>query len=130
MPRIYQIGLAVVVAALGLYLTILHYTGVPVGCPPIPATGGLVNCQAVLTSPGSVILGVPLALWGSLWALASLIGKRLRIMWTGCGVLGLLWAWIHEWQVGHLCLWCTAMQIGVLLILVTLWYPRRVVQES
>lgn len=124
MRKLYNKGLPILVAALGLYLTMLHYTGAPVACPPIPTTGELVNCQAVLTSSGSVILGIPLALWGSLWALASLV-RRGRKIWTLFGVLGLAWAWTHEWQVGHLCLWCTAMQIGILLILANFWWPKR-----
>lgn len=129
MRQIYDKGLPLLVAALGFYLTWLHYTGAPVACPPIPTTGGLVNCQAVLTSSGSVILTVPLALWGSLWALASLWGPGKKV-WTPLGVLGLAWAWAHEWQVGHLCLWCTAMQIGILLILANFWWRRSGAQNA
>lgn len=60
-------GLLGLVVALGGYLTVLHVTGGTAACPATP----LINCMRVLTSGGSVVLGVPLPTWGALWALVG-----------------------------------------------------------
>ena len=105
------------VLALGLYLSWAHWFHATVTCP---ATG-LIDCTAVLTGPGSVVLGLPLALWGAAWATIGLIrtvaasDRWLTRLWQGFGLAGLLWAWGHEWADGHVCLWCSAVQLGVLL---------------
>ncbi|MCL6096346.1 MAG: vitamin K epoxide reductase family protein [Patescibacteria group bacterium] len=59
------------------YLTILHYQN---AFPPCTVTGG---CEAVLTSQYSIILGVPISLFGALFyliimtfSLAILLHKR------------------------------------------------------
>lgn len=105
------------VLVLGLYLSWAHWFHATVACP---ATG-LIDCTAVLTGPGSVVIGLPLALWGAVWASAGLIvigtlsPTWLTRLWQGLGCAGLLWAWSHEWADGHVCLWCSAVQLGVLL---------------
>lgn len=107
------------VMAVGLYLSWAHWFHATVACP---ATG-LINCTAVLTGPGSVVFGLPLALWGAAWAGLGFIATTARPVWStrlwqGVGLAGLLWAWGHEIVDGHLCLWCSAVQLGVLLALV------------
>lgn len=108
--RIMQ-GLLIVVAALGGYLTYLHYTGGVAACPTTP----LINCTRVLTSGGSVVLGLPLPAWGALWALSgcAALPRTGRRMWVGVGMVGLLWAWGHELALQTLCLWCSGMGVWV-----------------
>lgn len=103
--------------SLGLLLGIAGYVAGTewVGGSPACPTHGVVDCAAVLAGPGSHPLGVPLAAWGMLWAAVGLwamgAGARLRLGWMAAGGLGLLWAWVHEWDDLHLCLWCSAIQL-------------------
>ncbi len=83
-------------AGILLYLTVLHATALPVACP----NTGPIQCQTVLHSVGSQLLGLSLVVWGVLWGLS------------------------HEWAVGLICLWCTAAQ-G--LILLSCWLTARLV---
>ena len=108
--RIMQ-GLLIVVAALGGYLTYLHYTGGVAACPTTPFT----NCTRVLTSGGSVVLDLPLPAWGAVWALSgcAALPRTGRRMWVGVGMVGLLWAWGHELALQTLCLWCSGMGVWV-----------------
>ena len=103
------------VLILGAYLTGVHWGAHTVACP----TNGLINCNAVLTGPGSVVIGLPLAAWGALWALSGFfLLRRTERIWLAFGVAGLLWAWLHEIIDGHLCLWCSAMQLLIILAIV------------
>lgn len=108
---------------LGVYLTYLHYTD---GIAACPATG-FINCTRVLTSGGSVILGVSLPAWSALWALVGWLGlhRRVRWIWIGFGGFGLVWAWGHELALQALCLWCSGIQLGIIIALILNW-PRRV----
>ena len=60
-------GLALAATAVAAYLTIAHYT-----TPEVLAcsSNGVVNCEAVTTSPQSMFLGMPVALLGLVWCLA------------------------------------------------------------
>lgn len=106
------------VAVLGLVLTGVVAAGLlPAVCP----TTGVINCQSVLTGPGSHLVGLPLALWGSLWGVAgwgamgwSSRWPWLPSVWRTVGELGLVWAWAHEALDHHLCLWCSSLQAAVL----------------
>jgi uncharacterized membrane protein len=106
---------------LGAYLTGAHWGHQTVACP----TTGLIDCKLVLTGPGSVLVGLPLACWGALWAgLGFLFPRFVRVVWRhytwiGLGVSGLVWAWTHEILDGHICLWCSAMQLFVIIAIVT-----------
>ncbi|PSR22410.1 MAG: hypothetical protein C7B45_06740 [Sulfobacillus acidophilus] len=105
---------------LAAYLTWAHWAAMPVVCP---ATG-LVDCAAVLTGPGSLVLGLPLAAWGGLWAVGGWLwpfyAPRLRGIWMLMGGMGLVWAWVHEGLDRHLCLWCSGMQLGAFVALAAL----------
>lgn len=106
-----------VVGLLGSYLTFVHFTHQSVACPET----GLIDCTAVLTGPGSAVLGVPLAAGGVIWAASgwkSLHGAPwIRVTWRLLGIVGLGWAWLHEWMDGYVCLWCTAVQLAILVAL-------------
>lgn len=110
------------------YLTIEHYTGsTTLAC----STSGAVDCHKVTTSRYSSLFGIPVALLGLIYfipLLASLIlSKTTRIKkgadagrWVLLGggfvfVLYLIWA---EFQVGSICLWCTAVHVVVIILIV------------
>jgi uncharacterized membrane protein len=104
------------VLGIAAYLTWTHYAAVPVGCPA-PVAGVPIDCARVLDSSGGSVAGLPLALWGGLWALAGWVIDRatrwVRLLWAAVGLAGVGWAVGHEAALGALCLWCTAMQAGI-----------------
>jgi len=62
-----SMGLSLVAVAIASYLTVTHYSDpVALACPDT----GIVNCTLVTTSSWSVVLGVPLAVLGLVWAVA------------------------------------------------------------
>jgi uncharacterized membrane protein len=117
-------------AGLGVsaYLTIVHYTSVPLVC----STSGAINCEQVLSSPYAVIAGttLPTSAAGMVWfavtaALAGLglagpsspVVPRLQLAWSTIGlvtVVGLVF--IEIVVLGAICIWCTAAHILVLAI--------------
>jgi uncharacterized membrane protein len=110
-------------AAIAAYLTVLHYTtAVSLVCPG--GGTGLVNCTDVLTSPESVVAGVPVPLWGLLWFVVggALLWLRwrwpprvfaaARWVWSLLGVAAVLWLVYVELGVLHaLCVWCTVLHV-------------------
>lgn len=108
--------LAAVVALGGLadaiYLTIHHYTAVPVPC------GEAFDCGAVLNSSYAEIIGIPLAMFGAAayfvaFSLAILAAFGNRSMWTLFGVQSALMlvftAWLVYLQafvIGAFCQFC------------------------
>jgi uncharacterized membrane protein len=123
------------IAGLGVasYLTVVHFdTSVTLVCP---ATGGIVNCQKVTTSPESVVFGIPVAVLG-LAFFAGMLPLNLPAAWRSevallawarlagvvvgvCFVAYLVYAELH--LIGSICLWCTSVHaITVLLFLLTL----------
>jgi uncharacterized membrane protein len=121
-------------AGLGIsaYLTLLHYdSDIPLVC----SSGTFVDCATVLNSPSSVVMGVPVAVWGLIWfavaaGLAVLFLRQppeakpraLRtagLGWSLGGAAGVLWLVYQEIAiVGRLCAWCTAVHLIVLALLV------------
>ena len=93
---------ACVLALIGLadavYLTVHHYTAVPVPCG---LTGG---CETVLTSPYAEFGGIPTAAFGALayfvaFSLAILTAFGNRAMWTLFGVHVVIMAAVTSWLV-------------------------------
>lgn len=130
--RVTVLRLALSVLGLGIatYLTLLHYfTQVPLVC----SVSGIVDCSAVLTSPQSVILGVPIAIFGLVWFLGStglsIAGMRgstasrgrLRSVWTVWTALGALsvvyLVYLELMVIGRICLWCSGVHLIVLSML-------------
>jgi uncharacterized membrane protein len=111
-------------AAVGVasYLTVTHYSDpAALACPDT----GVVNCTLVTTSSWSVVLGVPVALWGLGWALVM---AALTLPWswrtdrgwveparTIGSALGALTVvalvYIELFEVGAICLWCSAVHV-------------------
>ena len=109
-------------AGLGVsaYLTVVHYTSVPLVC----STSGAINCEQVLSSPYAVIAGttLPTSAAGMVWfavtaALAGMrlagpnspVVARLQLAWSAIGlatIVGLVF--IEIVVLGAICIWCTA----------------------
>jgi uncharacterized membrane protein len=119
-----------------LYLTIVHYSAIPLVC----TTSGAVNCEVVLSSGYAVIAGsaLPTAAAGIVWFLVSgalAIGQwtgrssrlitRLQVAWSALGLLTVLFLVFVEIVIlGAICLWCTAAHVFVLvtfLLAITMW---------
>lgn len=111
-----------------IYLTLAHYdTHITLAC----SGKGLVNCEAVTTSPESMVFGVlPVAVLGLAFyvfmvAVNSPWGWRLTqpvVRWARFGsvivgmgfVLYLIYAEID--QIHAICLWCTSVHVATFLI--------------
>ena len=92
------------------------------------------GCDAVQASEYSVVLGVPIAVWGALLYLAifttAVVGlffsSRLRelpsLALFGMGLAGTLYsgylAWVELYRIESVCMWCTASAIIVTAILI------------
>lgn len=117
-----SLGLSLLAVALAAYLTVTHYTDpTALACPDT----GIVNCTAVTTSQWSVLLGVPVALLGLLWALGMaaltspwawrspvrwLDGARLALAGAGAAMV-LYLVYTELFRVDAICLWCTGVHI-------------------
>ena len=100
-----------------------HYTDpAALACPDT----GIVNCALVTTSSWSVVLGVPLAVLGLVWAVAMAaldrpvglgLGRRVGRPCAArdCRAPGrpmvLYLVYVELFRIGAICLWCTAMHL-------------------
>jgi uncharacterized membrane protein len=123
------------VAGLGVsaYLTIVHYsTAVTLACPDT----GTVNCEKVITSPQSVIFGIPVAVWGLVFfvfmvAVNNPLAWRsplpavhlARLLSVVAGIVFVLYLiYVEFFKVNAICLWCTSVHVitFVLFVLISL----------
>ncbi len=117
-----SLGLALVAVAIASYLTVTHYTDpTALACPDT----GIVNCTLVTTSSWSVVLGVPVAVLGLVWAVAMagltvpwawragavwVDSARLAVSAAGA-VMVLYLVYVELFRIGAICLWCTAIHV-------------------
>jgi uncharacterized membrane protein len=122
---------ATIVSILGLgiatYLTYAHYgtaTGAPV-CAGGENANTVINCAAVTTSAESMILGIPVALYGAiyfvfmivinlpaLWRSPSMWVARIRLAAAIAGIGTVIYLISMETLViHHICIWCTGVHI-------------------
>jgi uncharacterized membrane protein len=118
-----------------IYLTLAHYSAsVVVACAD---TGGI-DCSKVITSPQSIIFGIPVAVYGLAYyvvtAVASLpfawrrttprlLQLRLASATVGLGFVAYL-LYTELYTIRAICLWCTGVHIVtfvIFVILVTGW---------
>jgi uncharacterized membrane protein len=120
--QVASLGLALAAVGIGSYLTATHYADpAALACPDT----GIVNCTLVTTSSWSVIAGVPLAVLGLVWALVMTVltvpwAWRSRVAWVdtlrlvlaaGGAAMVLYLIYVELFQIGAICLWCTAMHV-------------------
>jgi uncharacterized membrane protein len=115
---------ALALAALGVasYLTVTHYSDpAALACPDT----GVVNCTLVTTSSWSVLLGVPVAVLGLVWAAVMTVvtspwAWRRRETWVGAARLAgaaagaatvLYLVYVELFRIGAICLWCSAIHV-------------------
>lgn len=111
---------------IAVYLTVLHYdTNAPLVCV---GQGGIINCGDVLTSPESVVMGIPVPLWGLFWfvvvgvlAWLSPTGEGIRrflMAWSVAGGIVVIYLVYVEFDVlHHVCIWCSALHALILAVL-------------
>ena len=112
-----------------------HYTDPT--APACPDTG-IVDCALVTTSSWSVVLGVPLAAIGLVWAIvvtaltvpwawspAAAWVDRLRRTVSGAGAATVLYL-VHVglFRIGAICLWCTAMHAAAVCLFAVVLVAR------
>jgi uncharacterized membrane protein len=126
--RLVAFGLSLLGAALAAYLTVEHYTG----NRTLACSGhGTIDCARVTTSSESIVLGVPVAVWG-LAFFAGMIGLTQPVAWrvrrlhavrvaaVGVGFAFVLYLVYTELVTLHaICLWCTGVHLVTLALLVT-----------
>ena len=133
------VGMALIGLGISIYLTVVHYTKVPLAC----TNTSLINCQNVVTSHYSVVpftkipITIPGMLWfvvsgaiagASLWAFAqgAVESARLRqaqLLWGALGLLYVLYLVYAEIVlVRNICEWCTAVHILTLLTFLAAFY--------
>jgi uncharacterized membrane protein len=115
-------GLSLVAVGIASYLTVTHYTDpAALACPDT----GIVNCTLVTTSSWSVVLGVPLAVLGLVWAVVMTgltspwawraAARRVdgaRLVVSGAGAAMVLYlVYVELFRIGAICLWCTAIHV-------------------
>jgi uncharacterized membrane protein len=120
--RVASLGLSLAAVAIASYLTVAHYADpAALACP----NTGIVNCALVTTSSWSVVLGVPLAVVGLVWAVVMTgltvpWAWRARARWvdparlaiSGAGAAMVLYlVYVELFRVGAICLWCTAVHL-------------------
>lgn len=115
------------------YLTILHFTaGQGLYCPE----GGVVNCAAVLSSPESSVLGIPVAAFGLVFFavyLASVFARRrlssprqsqFALAWALGGAVVVMYLVFAElFLVHYICLWCSFTHLLVLALFILEMWP-------
>ena len=120
--RVASPGLSLAAVVIASYLTVAHYADpAALACPDT----GIVNCALVTTSSWSVVLGVPLAVVGLVWAVvmtgltvpwAWRAGARwvgpARLAISGAGAATVLYlVYVELFRIGAICLWCSAMHL-------------------
>ncbi len=122
------LGLAVIGTLLSAYLTFEHFTqNQTLAC----STTATVNCQKVTESQWSSFLGIPVALLGlgffivmvvlclpRLMRAPGRLWDAVRLTLAGTGLAFALYLVFAElFHIGAICLWCTAVHVVTLLLL-------------
>ncbi len=118
-------------AGLGVsvWLTIVHYnTSVTLACPATST----INCEKVITSPQSVVLGIPVAVLGLAFYLFLAVANSpwaWRMAWpplrwarVGLMVVGIVFVlyliYTELFTVRAICLWCTSVHVITFILFV------------
>lgn len=114
--------------SVSIYLTVVHYEGLGL---LVCSTNRAFNCEAVLTSPESSVVGVPVALLGSIqystmavlnspwgWRQSRYWLHTLRFVLAAVGMAFVLWLLAAELLlIDHICLWCSGVHLITLTLL-------------
>ena len=116
------VALAASLAGLGvsIYLTAVHYAGVPLACPAAAS----INCEVVLSSAYALVAGtaIPTSAMGIAWfavntALWIRPLHRIELAWAAAGMSVVLYlVFVEIVRLGAICVWCTAAHFLVLVV--------------
>ncbi len=116
--------LSILFAAIGLivsiYLTIIHYASIAPACPET----SIFNCENVLTSQYSSIIGIPIAVLGLVFFIAQLAAlffikdNDIHVLLSGVGIAFVVYFIYTEYLVGSICIYCTTVHICTLSLFV------------
>ena len=101
--------------------------------PPYCPNTGIINCVKVTTSALSEIMGVPIAVLGLVWfalmgMLAVLgVNDAMTNIWSMIGAAAVVYSTTGMWLVKAICIWCTAMDIMIVIVLALVVFKRDVV---
>lgn len=127
-------AISLVGIGISIYTAVLHYAHIAPAC----SDTGAINCTRVLTSPQSVLFGIPMPVYGLVFFIAMFVVAlpkiwRTTLWWIpwfrlGMASVGVLFALrlIYEevYVIRSLCLWCTGIHIlsfAMFVIIVTGW---------
>ncbi len=120
--KIKERNLLMLVLVLGVidsvYLTIVHFLPGTLLCPTV---GTIVNCEAVLSSAFSTVFGVPLAVLGLVWFVASFLflvlgyNKIVKNVWMIVGIGGVLYSIAAQSVIGRICIYCASLDVLIAL---------------
>lgn len=123
-----QLALAVIGLLISIYLTISHYvTALPVVCPTV----GVIDCGAVLSSSFSMILGIipssslGIVFFGIFIYLLWKEKSEEALYWNVMGFIFLFYFWYAEYVLGKICLYCTAIHLIVIVLLISMLLGRK-----
>jgi uncharacterized membrane protein len=100
------------------YLTVVHFLPGALVCPTI---GTSVNCESVLGSSLSTVLGVPVAVLGLVWFVASFLfllfgfNRIIKNVWMIVGACGILYSVIGQSIIGKICIYCSLLDVFIAL---------------
>jgi len=120
--------------AISIYLLIVHYEPAALVC----SNSGVVNCSKVLTSPQSVMFGIPVSVYGlvyfvgmgliclpTVWRRPAALIAWARIAGAVVGIAMVVYLIAQEGLVLHtICMWCTGVHVltfAMFLIITTGW---------
>jgi uncharacterized membrane protein len=128
LPGLLLVAFGLAGMAIAVYLTSVHYADTPLVC----SSSGVVNCERVLSSGYSEVLGVPWSVGGIVWfAVLTVLGALAlravepvwlhpaQLVWALIGLATVFYlVGVEALALGVLCLWCTVehLLIGAALI--------------
>lgn len=104
---------------ISVYLTYVHFEPAGLYCP----NTGIIDCEQVLTSSYSAILGIPLAIQALVWfAVLGVLTfyKRLwgissfhviRDVWLIIGLGGIVYSITAMHLIGKICIYCSSLDV-------------------
>ncbi len=121
-------ALSLVGLGLSIYLTVEHYSSSPSYLCP---ANSVLNCERVTESAYATFAGVPVAVLGIVYFVASvplhlpvawrarnLHLERARWAWAAVGMVAVFWLIWGELEVGAICVYCTGVHLATFGLLV------------
>ena len=119
-------ALIIIGIAIQIYLTISKYDTSILACPE----SGVINCESVITSQYSVILGIPLSVLGIvLYALAIPFvfrwGDTGKFLWSVAALASLAYSFGSQALLGLVCIYCMSFDAITIILLAMIYLDGR-----